>query len=75
MNISTPEMMMPAMGGIMFILAILAIIIFVYLLVAIINNPGLTSGQKLGWILFAFFFPLIALIAYLIIAPGRHDRQ
>ena len=73
MTTTMPDMM-PMMGNIMFLLAILGIAAFIYLLIAIINNPGLSSGQKLGWIIAAFFFPLLALIAYLIIAPGRRDR-
>jgi len=68
---ATPQLPPDIAAPALIIAALLSLAIFIGLAVIILRNPNIGTGQKLGWIIAAFLAPLITLIVYLIVSPGK----
>lgn len=50
-------------------IAILWLIVWVFVVVDIIRRPQFTTVKKIAWALIVLIFPVIGVIAYLIVRP------
>ena len=51
------------------VIAILWFIIWVFVVVDIIRRPQFTTVKKVAWALIVLIFPIVGVIAYLIVRP------
>jgi len=54
-------------------LCALAFVFWILMLVSAVQNPGLTNGERTGWVLAIVFFHFIGSLLYLFI--GRPKRK
>ena len=51
------------------LIAILWVVVWVFVVVDIIRRPQFTTTKKIAWALIVLIFPIIGVIAYLIVRP------
>ena len=51
------------------VIAILWFLVWVFVVVDIIRRPQFTSVKKIAWALIVLIFPILGVIAYLIVRP------
>lgn len=69
-------------GGVIFVLVLLAIVIpillatfifWIWMLISAVQNKGLTEGEKIAWVLILVFVHLLGAIVYFFVGhPKRH---
>jgi hypothetical protein len=55
--------------GMLTIIAILWFVVWVFVVVDIVRRPQFTTLKKIAWALIVLIFPLVGVIAYLIVRP------
>jgi hypothetical protein len=51
------------------VIAILWLLVWVFVVVDIVRRPQFTSLKKIAWALIVLIFPIVGVIAYLIVRP------
>ena len=51
------------------LIAILWVVVWVFVVVDIIRRPQFTTVKKIAWALIVLIFPIVGVIAYLIVRP------
>ena len=51
--------------------AILSLVVWFAFAIAVMENDGISGGQRFGWILLSAFVLPIAVAVYLIVSPGK----
>ena len=55
--------------GMLTVIAILWFLVWVFVVVDIVRRPQFTTLKKLAWALIVLIFPIVGVIAYLIVRP------
>jgi len=55
--------------GMLTVIAILWFLVWVFVVVDIVRRPQFTNLKKLAWALIVLIFPIVGVIAYLIVRP------
>lgn len=65
---------MGAMMFVMAVLALLAVVVWIWALVDAIRNPGLDDTMRIIWVIVILFTWILGAIIYLIVGPSTQAR-
>ncbi len=57
------------------IIALLAFIFWIWMIIDVIQNKGLTDGEKIGWVLAVIFLHIIGALLYFFIGRPKGNTS